>query len=95
MEIIKSNLTKHARERMTTRNIPIDIFDDLESFGELRKCRDGGYKLAFSKSSRSQIRKERGKTALKELEKYKTLYAVMCNNKIVTVARSRTPLFSN
>jgi len=95
MEIIKSNLTKHARERMTTRNIPIDIFDDLESFGELRKCRDGGYKLAFSKSSRSQIRKERGKTALKELEKYKTLYAVMCNNKIVTVARSRIPLFSN
>ena len=95
MEIIKSNLTKHARERMTTRNIPIDIFDDLESFGELSKCRDGGYKLAFSKSSRSQIRKERGKTALKDLEKYKTLYAVMCNNKIVTVARSRTPLFSN
>jgi hypothetical protein len=95
METIKSNLTNHARERMTMRNFPIDIVDDLDSFGDQIKCRDGGYKIAFSKRSRSQIRKERGKNALKVLEKYKTIYAVKCNNKIVTVARSRTPLFSH
>lgn len=95
MEISRSNLTKHAIERMTTRNIPVDILDDLESFGEEVKCRDGGYKIAFSKSSRTQIRRERGRKALKALEKFKTLYAVKCGDKIVTVAHSSKPIFSH
>lgn len=93
MEHINSNRTRHALTQMTRRAIPVDVLDLLESYGESAKSRDGGRKIAFGKQSLSLIRKDLGRRALRDLTKYRTVYAVKCNERIVTVARSRTPLF--
>jgi hypothetical protein len=93
MKESKSNRTEHAIEQMARRNINEQILDMLESYGESAKCRDGGRKIAFGKASRTLIRREIGRKALRELSKYRNIYAVLCNERVVTVARSRTPLF--
>ena len=87
-----NNLTRHAIEQMESRNIPELMVDFVLSYGDYKKSRDGGRKCAFSKASRHLIRRDLGKSALKELSKYRTVYAVICNDKIVTVARSRSPI---
>jgi hypothetical protein len=87
-----NNTTRHAIEQMTRRRIGAEVLDLLESYGESIKCRDGGKKLAFGKASRRLIRQDLGKATLKELSKHRTVYAVICNDKVVTVARSRSPI---
>jgi len=88
-----SNTTVHAIEQMSRRDIPHEVLDLLESYGESVKCRDGGRKFAFGRSSRTLIRRDLGRTTLKEITKYRRVYAVMCDERIVTVARSKKPLF--
>ncbi|MDP2227786.1 MAG: hypothetical protein Q8J78_09970 [Moraxellaceae bacterium] len=87
-----NNLTRHAIEQMESRSIPELVVDFIESYGGSKKSRDGGRKCALTKASRRLIRRDLGKSALKELSKYRTVYAVTCNDKIVTVARSRSPI---
>jgi hypothetical protein len=93
MANFSTNRTRHAIEQMTRRHISVEALDLLESYGDSIKCRDGGRKLAFSKGSRRLIRRELGCTALKDLAKHRCVYAVICADRIVTVARSRNPLF--
>lgn len=93
MKESKSNRTEHAIKQMARRKINVEILDMLESYGESTKCRDGGRKIAFGKASRTLIRRELGRKALRDLAKYRNVYAVLCDEQVVTVARSRTPLF--
>jgi hypothetical protein len=87
-----SNKTNHAIEQMTRRDIPHEALDLLESYGESIKCRDGGRKIAFGRMSRTLIRQELGRAKLKEITKYRRVYAVICDERIVTVARSKKSL---
>ena len=66
-----NNLTRHAIEQMESRNIPELMVDFVLSYGDYKKSRDGGRKCAFSKASRHLIRRDLGKSALKELSKYR------------------------
>ena len=94
MKISLDNLTEHAIEQMTRRRIPEWVMDALESYGDSIKCRDDGRKWGFSKESRRLVRRYLGKSALEGLSKYRNVYAVICNEKVVTVARSRTPIIN-
>jgi len=92
MNTTPNHMTRHAIEQMKRRNIAEATLDMLESYGDSIKCRDGGRKLAFSKASRRLIRQDLGKQALRGFSKHCCVYAVVCNGKVVTVARSRKPI---
>ena len=89
----KSNCTNHAIEQMSRRNISEQLLDLLLSYGESIKCRDGGRKIAFGRNSRTLIRRELGSYVVRDINKCRRIYAVMCEEHIVTVARSKKPLF--
>jgi hypothetical protein len=84
--------TKHARDRITARNIPPGIVNLILDYGEPVKARDDAIKFALGKKSMRNLKHEYGRSIVKALAGFRNVYVVMRNGRLVTVARSKTPL---
>jgi hypothetical protein len=87
------NLTRHASGRSAARTISPAIIDVILSYGFSRPARDEARKIALSRTSLSEIRRDYGPEFSKEIGVFRSVYVVEASGCVITVARSRKPLF--
>lgn len=81
-----AGLTVHARRRLQQRAIPPMMLDYLDRFGTAERC-GGSERIFFDKASRRRLAKHMGgDAALRSVERWLGIYAVVGDNgNIVTV----------
>ena len=92
MSNINQILTRHGRDRSTSRNIPHGVIEFIIDYGESVKARDGGRKYALSKKSLARLKRDYGRPVGNALSQYRKAFVLMCEGRVVTVAWSDRPL---
>ena len=81
-------LTKHASERMQQRSIPPIVVEFLLDHGQPERGPGGAERFTFCKRSWRRLQREFGPAA-GHFERYRHVYAVVCDGRVVTVAYVR------
>ncbi len=88
-----SSFTRHAWHRAAERSVPTSLVNLLLDYGESRDAGEGARKFAFSKTSLRHLKRDLGPSAVKNLDRYRKVYVVASEGKVITVAFARRPLF--
>jgi hypothetical protein len=77
--------TKHASVRVQQRSVPPIVVEFLLDYGLRQSAPGGGERFSFCKRAWRRLQRELGPAA-KHFERYRHVYAVVCDGHVVTVA---------
>ncbi len=86
-------LTRRARHLAEQRAVPGSVIGLILNYGESCDAGEGARKFALSKASLRALRRDLGGRATGNLAHFRKAYIVAAQDRIVTVAFSRRPLF--
>lgn len=87
------HLTNHARNRSEQRGIPSPVIGLILDYGDCRDAGEGARKYALSKDSLRELKRDLGKKAPSNLDRFRKAYVVSAAGKIITVAFAHRPIF--
>jgi hypothetical protein len=92
---MRSQFTRHARDRSTARNFPPMVAQIIMEYGEAIQVGDGVQSFGLTSRSMRQIKAYAGPHLAAEIDRYRSrnAYIVVANGKVVTVAFGRCNRF--
>jgi hypothetical protein len=88
-------VTRHARDRSSSRLIPEMVAEIIIDFGESEDAGDGARKYVLTKESMRDLRRAAGRAIANAVSPYRRrhAYVVAAGGRVITVAYSSHPLF--
>jgi hypothetical protein len=87
-------VTRHAKERIQQRQIPLGIVELITTFGESIQAKDGARKYGLANQSLKKIRSLYGHGVAKALNQFRSVYVVEADGRVITTAYAKHPLFN-